>query len=168
MKTIITFAALAFAFTGFGQQHYQTVSHKQVDFKPADRLEKIEPLESTTLRPIFGDYTIEKYYILSTDTPSKGDLGKLEGSTVRVSKSEFSGEAIESDSIDIYEMEKMTRGDYIYRNFGRGIRAPEPDIPNSLNVYKTGNLDCYGIALLQNGQIALPYKGVLLILKPIK
>jgi hypothetical protein len=116
---------------------------------------------------LLGDFKVSDYYVLSTETPSDNVVNSIVGSLVNIQSNLVSGSVIETDSIQIYESELLGRSDFIYRNFGREIRAQEPGIPESLIVFKTGNLRCYGIAQLPGGKVALPYRGLLLILEPV-
>lgn len=171
MKLLTSFALILSSSLLFAQADTTRVQKVQtknslIQKQQAIKMERVQ--KYNTNLSVYGNYKVLKYYVLKTKTPSKETLEKIIGSTVIIENDQFSGSVIERDSIAIYETEQMTRSDYIYRVFGREIRAPEPDIPTNLNVYKTGNLECYGIVLMSDGNVALPYKGVLLILEPVK
>lgn len=121
--------------------------------------------KAASLADVFGDFEIVRYRVLSKDHPNKKELESLIGSLVKVSAEHLTGSEIDPVTYDLFEIEQMARGDFIYRAFGRSIRAPEPDLPSTLKVHKTDNQNCYGIIDLDKDQVAVPYKGVLLFLK---
>lgn len=113
---------------------------------------------------IFGNYEITNYAILSKHTPSNEELTQLKGSLVKVDTSTITGTAIDPFTFEIYLVERLRRDDFIYRVFGREIKAPEPDLPESFIVHKTDHENLYGIIEIDTNHIALPYQGVLLFL----
>jgi len=127
------------------------------------RAEKVQTrIETRTL--IFGNYSISGYSVLSRNTTSAEELNALIGSSVNIQTESITGTLIDSLVFTIFEIERLRRDDYIYRVFGREIKAPEPDLPESFNVHKTDNTNCYGIVEIGDGRLAIPYKGVLLYL----
>lgn len=169
MKNLVVIFSLMWGAASIAQIQKVDTQHAKLFSMKVDKLEHISPVKSEVAHRILdGSYTVDSYYVLSTDTPSNKKLKELIGSEITLTSTAISGSEIETFNVEPLDFERMSRGDYIYRNFGRSIRAPEPDLPDNLNVYKTGNLDCYGIIALDNGDIAIPYKGVLLILKRLK
>lgn len=131
---------------------------------PATKAERISTVSDQSIL-VFGDYEVTGYSILSTETLAAEELQALLGTVVKVQENSITGVAIDPMSFDIYEIERLRRDDFIFRVFGRQVRGPEPDLPESFNVHKTDNENCYGIAVTGSGQIAIPYKGVLLYLR---
>lgn len=131
---------------------------------PAEKVER-SPVRSDIRINIFGEYTIDSYAILSKKTPATEELNALIGTLVKVQAAAITGTVIDPMTFNIYEVEHQRRDDFIFRVFGREIKAPEPDLPESFNVHKTDNANCYGIVEINHNEIAIPYKGVLLFLK---
>jgi len=113
---------------------------------------------------IFGNYTITGYSILSLKSPSTQQLDAMIGSDAQVNEKSISGTLIDSISFSIFEVERLQKDDYVFRVFGREVKVTEQDLPSSFSVHKTDNTNCYGIAEIGNGKLAIPYKGVLLYL----
>lgn len=132
--------------------------------KPIQKAERI-PSRIDTQLSFYGDYRVTGYAVLSTKTPSTEELNGLVGTVVKVQETSLTGTAIDPITFEIYQVELQRRDDYIYRVFGREIKGPEPNLPESFKVHKTDNTNCYGIVEIGNGEIAIPYKGVLLYLK---
>ncbi|MBI3133047.1 MAG: hypothetical protein HYZ14_00085 [Bacteroidetes bacterium] len=132
--------------------------------RPIQKVDRIAvPVDSQV--GLYGDYTVTGYSILSTKTPGSEELNMLIGTIVKFQATSITGTAIDPLTFEIYQVERQRRDDYIYRVFGREIKAPEPNLPESFNVHKTDNENCYGIVEIGNGEIAVPYRGVLLYLK---
>lgn len=147
-------------------QPNQITEKQMIKAKPAEKIKK--PLTQPSLRPyqeMWGDFTIVSYNILSTKTAKAKELQALIGSLVKLKATNVTGTQIDPFSFEIFEIEQMSSSDYIYRTFGRTIRAPEPNLPASVKVHKTTHEDCYGIIQIDNDNIAIPYKGVLLFLE---
>lgn len=126
------------------------------------------PTEAKTLilnTNIFGSFEITKLSVLSKKTLPKKELSVLIGSLIKVSKTAITGSEIDPFNFEIYDVEKMNSSDYIFREFGRSIRAPEPNLPATIKVHKTDFEGCYGIVEISEDEIAIPYNGVLLFLK---
>lgn len=132
--------------------------------QPVTKADKIV-VRSDIQHDIFGEYLIESYAVLSRKTPGTEELNALIGTLVKVQTTSITGTVIDPMTFNIYQVERLRRDDFIYRVFGREIKAPEPDLPESFNVHKTDNENCYGIVEISATEIALPYKGVLLFLK---
>src|SRR5688500_17696850 len=132
--------------------------------KPIQKAERI-PATIDVAASLYGDYTITGYDVLSIKTPSNEELNTLIGTIVKFQETSLTGTGIDPLTFEIYQVERQRRDDFIFRVFGREIKAPEPDLPESFMVHKTDNEFCYGIVEIGNGQIAIPYKGVLLYLK---
>jgi len=127
------------------------------------KAEKV-PARIDTRVLIFGNYSISGYSVLSRKTPSSNELNSLIGTAVNIETESITGTLIDTLVFTIFEIERLRRDDFIYRVFGREIKAPEPDLPESFNVHKTNNSNCYGIVEIGDGRLAIPYKGVLLYL----
>ena len=87
------------------------------------------------------------------------------GSIIKVNETAITGTEIDPFHFEIFDIEKMKSSDYIFREFGRSIRAPEPNLPVVIKVHKTDFEACYGIVEISDTKIAIPYNGVLLFLK---
>lgn len=168
MKTLL----LAFSFFSLVSLHAQTDTTQlgktpttKFVGKPVQKAERVPARLDGSSVTLYGDYTITGYSILSTKTPSNDELNTLIGTLVKFQETSITGTVIDPISFEIYQIERQRRDDYIFRVFGREIKAPEPDLPESFMVHKTDNENCYGIVVLDNGEIAFPYKGVLLYLK---
>ena len=114
-----------------------------------------------------GKFEVTHYSILSLEPPSNKVLEKIVGSTIEVGATEFKGSKIDNQHYSITEVQLMQSGNFIYQTFGRALRAPEPNLPAQIYVHKTDNADVFGIVQLEGRQLAIPYKGVLLFLKPL-
>ena len=67
----------------------------------------------------------------------------------------------------IFDSEEMPKADYFYRMFlVTGDNYPA-DLPERIAVHKTDNPHIYGLGLLTNGTILLPFEGQLIILNEI-
>lgn len=171
MKGLTILIALVTFSAGIAQERTkldqkQIIQKKQVPVQPVKKIDKTT--NTPQLRPqkeMWGDYTVTSYNILSTKTPKAKVLQSLIGSLVKLKETNVTGTQIDPFSFEIHEIEQMASSDFIYRAFGRGIRAPEPDLPNSVKVHKTTHEECYGIIQINNDEVAIPYKGVLLFLK---
>lgn len=122
----------------------------------------------TTLNPtniIFGSYEVTKYSALSTKTLPSNELKALIGSIIKVQETAITGTEIDPFHFEIFDIEEMNSSDYIFREFGRSIRAPEPNLPSIIKVHKTDFEGCYGIVEISENEITIPYNGVLLFLK---
>lgn len=146
-----------------------TLEKRQVAIKKQIPVEKQVTTETKvmSLRPQFGDYKVDKYYILKRQVPSEQELNLISGSLIKVQNNLISGAEIDPRTFSFTSNQTMTRSDFITTVFGREIRAQEPDIPESLVIHKTDNEACYGIIQIDAKTIAFPYEGVLLILKKI-
>jgi hypothetical protein len=147
-------------------------SSKTGIIKPVKVQRQLAPVEKVNIRSeiqldIFGEYQVTHYAVLSRKTPSIEELNLLVGSLVKVQATSITGTVIDPVSFQIFQVERLRRDDFIYRVFGREIKAPEPDLPNEFNVHKTDHENCYGIVEISATEIAIPYKGVLLYLKKI-
>jgi len=166
MKRLLTSLILLVAISTVNAQDSTraiTNPPSRVLIQPVFRAEKVA-FNTNVPRIIYGDYQVSDYSILSLKTPNNLQLEALLGSTVKLDSTSISGSLIDSISFSIFEIERLRRDDYIYRVFGREIKAPEPDLPENFLVHKTDNALCYGIIEIGDGRLAIPYKGVLLYL----
>jgi hypothetical protein len=167
MKTVLGITAL-FCSILLNAQTPDSTSTRQGTIKyvgkPVQRVERA-PAKIDVITELYGDYTVTGYSVLSTKTPSIEELNTLVGTVVKFQATSLTGTVIDPLTFEIYQVERQRRDDYIYRVFGREIKAPEPNLPESFMVHKTDNENCYGIVEIGNGEIAVPYKGVLLYLK---
>lgn len=158
-------------FTISASIHAQTLDTTNVRIvKPAKQIaqpiQKVEKLEYRTdiKIDVFGEYVVDSFAVLSRKTPSIEELNALLGTTLKVLSNSITGINIDPMTFSIYSVERLQRDDFIYRVFGREIKAPEPNLPQAFNVHKTDNENCYGIVEIDHAHIAIPYKGVLLFL----
>ncbi len=179
MKNIITLSLIIIGSSVIAQKEIRE-EHSEV-LKPVAlekrqvAIKKEAPFKSKLItekkiistHPKFGDYSVEKYYILKSKVPSSRELELIQGSLVKVQENLVSGQEIDPRTLSFTENVHMTRTDFISTVFGREIRAKEPEIPQDFIVHKTSNEDCFGIIQVDAETIAMPYKGVLLILKMI-
>ena len=171
MKSITILSALLLMCSSYAQErikleHEQLIQKKQVPVQPAKRVSgmvKVNLPEAP--KQMWGEYIITSHSILSTQTAEKTTLNALKGSRVTLSETNFEGPHIQSFSFEIQEIEQMSSSDFIYRAFGRAIRAPEPNLPQAVSVHKTFQEKCYGIIQISNNKVAIPYQGVLLFLE---
>jgi len=166
MKTIVTLITAVILGNSFAQD-IKPFKNRNPKFeqKTNVRVEKRAVKKVSEPEDIFGNYQIIEYTVYGTKTPSKKHLNQLMGTLVKVQKTSVTGNEIDPITYEMYEIEEMTNIDFIYRVFGRNIHEAETDLPPSLFVHKTSHDDCYGIVDMGNGEIAVPYKGVLLFLK---
>lgn len=168
MKPFFFISIFLFGFSVANAQTVDTVksSRRPLPVSNGQTIMKAErvPTKIETRTLIFGDYTISGYSVLSLKKPSSDELNAMIGTAVNIQTGSITGTLIDSLSFTIFEIERLRRDDYIYRVFGREIRAQEPDLPESFNVHKTDNTNCYGIIEIGDGRLAIPYKGVLLYL----
>lgn len=167
MKSLFLIALTLGSITGFCQQPDTLQNTRTSPVRVSNRMPmkaESQHLTKAVQVGVYGEFTISSYAILSLKTPSPEELNALVGSLVKINASAITGTSIEPILFSIYEIEQLQRDDYIYRVFGREIRAQEPDIPSSFKVHKTDNNLCYGIIETGDGRVAIPYKGVLLIL----
>ena len=167
MKNLFLVAITLGALTAFGQQADTTQINRNNAVRVSNRLTlkaETQHMDKAIELGIFGEFSISSYAILSLKTPSNEELNALIGTLVKINETAITGTSIEPITFSIYEVERLMRDDYIYRVFGRELRAQDPDIPSSFKVHKTDNSLCYGIIETGDGRVAIPYKGVLLIL----
>ena len=172
MKTITTITMILAAGILFGQKEKEiTAKPIQHHTKPLllkERKAKAPAEVAPALTPsksIVGHYYVSKYSVLSISAPSPEVIDRLVGSEVFVSASRISGPEVKMDPFDIVSKKLMSSNDYIYEVFGRSIRAQEPNLPQEVKVLKTTGSDLFGIIDLPGDRIAIPYKGLLLILE---
>lgn len=179
MKNIITFSLIIIGSTVIAQKKVNdqnppilkpvVLENRQMAIKKDDSYKSkvITEKKVISMYPKFGDYTVEQYYILKSKVPSGRELELIQGSLIKVQENLVSGQEIDPRTLSFTENVHMTRTDFISTVFGREIRAKEPEIPQDFIVHKTNNKDCFGIIQIDAETIAMPYKGVLLILKMI-
>lgn len=131
--------------------------------QPVHKVEKIE-YRSDIKIDIFGEYTVDHYEILSKKTPNIEELNAMVGTIIKVQTTSITGTTIDPMTFNIYEVERLQRDDFIFRVFGSGQNSDSLNLPQSFNVHKTDNENCYGIVEIDAKHIAIQYKGVLLFL----
>ena len=169
--TLILVLGFSFAQEGASSELKPVESRKAAVLKkPAMARAEAIPADALNSKSnsIFGTYHVAKYSVLGLATPSPEVIEKLVGSEVTVSDNGIEGPQLKLDPFDIVAKEEMARGDYIYEAFGRSIRAPEPNLPNLVKVLRTNGADLYGIVDLSDDRLAIPYRGLLLILEQDK
>lgn len=130
---------------------------------PYVSIEKAKELTSTP--SISGNYTIDHYAVQLRKTSNKNIIEAV-GSPVIVTEISVAGESIDSINFQISDRELMSTEDYLYRVFGELPEELPTDLPATLYVFKTNNLECYGIGQLSDGTLLIPREGILLYLKP--
>ncbi|MBK7128791.1 MAG: hypothetical protein IPM74_02270 [Crocinitomicaceae bacterium] len=164
MKTYFMLATLFLFSSVIAQQADTVVVRKTSPVKKVDVKVDQAPQKIDFISDISGTYTISGYAVLSLNTLPKEELNALIGTDVIISNTSITGSSIDPFTFEIYQIEKIFRDDYIFRVFGREIKAPEPDMPSQFYVHKTDNENLYGIAETGEGELAIPYHGVLLYL----
>lgn len=114
---------------------------------------------------IVGTYTID-HYAVQLRKPNNNKVINTVGTEAIVTDISIGGEAMDSILFQISDRELMSTDDYLYRVFGELPEEIPTDLPATLYVYKTNNLDCYGIGQLSDGTLLIPVEGILLYLKP--
>ena len=124
------------------------------------------PSDETNDQPdfIFDDFTIDRYTVMVRNSATKS-LTKLTGSAVQIAAEKISGDQIQTITLKFSDMEVMETTDYLYRVFGMVPEEVPSDLPASMKVHRTNNLDCYGIAIVSNDIMVMPYNGALIYLK---
>ncbi len=162
MKSVITLCIL-FASVG---------AFCQID---KNRIKKAAPIELKSAKitevtanrqnvDITGQYEITKYSQISKKTIPAKELKLLIGTLVKVNDTAITGSEIDPFNFEIFEITKMNSSDYIFRQFEKILKSPEPNLPETVRIHKTDNDDCYGIVQINSSKIAIPYNGVLLFL----
>lgn len=164
MKTYFILAGLFFCSIAISQQADTIVIRKTSPVKKVDAKVDQAPQKIDFISDIQGTYSISGYAVLSLNTLPKEELNALIGTDVMISNTSITGTAIDPFTFEIYQVEKIFRDDFIFRVFGREIKAPEPDMPSQFYVHKTDHENLYGIAETGEGELAMPYHGVLLYL----
>jgi hypothetical protein len=113
---------------------------------------------------IFDDFTVDRYTVMVRNSATKS-LAKLNGSAVKIAAEKITGDQIETISLKFSDMEVMETTDYLYRVFGMVPEEVPSDLPASMKVHRTNNLDCYGIAIVSKEIIVMPYNGALIYLR---
>jgi len=131
--------------------------------KPVQRIERM-PVKSDVVLSLYGDYTITRYVTLSSKALSAEELNTLLGTIVKFQATSLTGTGIDPLTYEIYQVERQLRDDFVFRVFGPDVKT-HSNLPESFTVHKTDNENCYGIVEIGNGEIAIPYKGVLLYMK---
>jgi hypothetical protein len=128
---------------------------------PTQTIEQKETLPDA----IFGQYKISSYTIISKKNLTEKDFSLLLGTLVKIQKTALTGDEIDPLTFDIYEIEKMSSADYIFREFGLPMEAPIHNLPGICKVHKTACESYYGIIEINQNKMVIPYKGVLLFLE---
>jgi hypothetical protein len=114
---------------------------------------------------IAGTYTID-HYSVQLRKPNNNKIINTVGTEAIVTDISIGGEAMDSILFQISDRELMSTDDYLYRVFGELPEEIPTDLPVTLYVYKTNNLECYGIGQLSDRTLLIPVEGILLYLKP--
>lgn len=131
-------------------------SFPSVSFRRADDVARAPQIK--------GNYIIERY-VLQINSSDAKEAMKVVGNPLVIDETTILGEEMDSIKYDIYESQMMNTEDYLFRIFGEVPSTLPDDLPTSILVHKTDNLDCYGIAELNNGLVLIPYNGLLLYLR---
>ncbi len=130
---------------------------------PFVSIEKAKELTSTP--SISGSYLID-HYAVQLRKPGNKTIIDAVGTPVNVTDISVAGESLDSVLFQISDRELMSTEDYLYRVFGELPEEIPTDLPPNLYVFKTNNLECYGIGQLSDGTLLVPKEGILLYLKP--
>lgn len=114
---------------------------------------------------LFGDFKVAECVTVGTKSLNPIAQKLILGSLVRIQKNSITGDEIDPMTFQIYEVEKMTSEDYLFRTTGEIPDSTCTSFPQTVHVHKTDHSECYGIVQLNNGQVAIPYKGIILILQ---
>ncbi|MCB9223067.1 MAG: hypothetical protein H6582_02725 [Crocinitomicaceae bacterium] len=162
MKTIIKITFILLASVSFGQIPKGNVNRKMI---AKDVVVQKEPvLMSKDANLTYGDFEVSSFETISNKSLNKKDLQHLLGTLIRIRETDITGDLIDPLTIENIGTEKMNREDYIFRAFGSTTLDTESNLPEIVNVHKTGRSDCYGIVILSNSKVVMPYKGTLLFL----
>ena len=172
MKYLIILICFGYSLNGVAQDTTKTkkksevISNKKV--KGVKKLPQIiarKPLVDENTSPsIFSAYLIEKYTVMVRTSESKL-LAKTPGSLLTIEEEQITGDQIDPIALKFSDTEVMETADYLYRVLGIVPDEIPADLPASLKVHRTNNLDCYGIAEVSDQLVIMPYKGALLYLK---
>lgn len=129
---------------------------------PNLQFKRADPKKGTI--SINGNYVVDSFDIQLKEAKPK-QLEKQLGNILFIADTTISGENFETILYKISHTEELSTEDYLYRVFGEVPAEVPSNLPENLQVIRTNNLACYGIGLLPNGGIVIPYKGALLYLK---
>jgi hypothetical protein len=170
MKVLFALFLIGTVSISFGQDSTQVtkpVGQKRVGSAstgPSNiSFKKADPVNSTP--KIAGVYTVERFSVQLNTTETK-KAKEIVGTEIIISETAIVGTQMDSLSYRVSEVELMNTEDYLYRIFGEVPASIPDDLPLNVNVIKTDNLACYGIVRLSDGVVLIPYKGLLLYLRP--
>lgn len=165
------FLAVCMASTSHGQDTIKTIRANvpgapsrpgaAMSYVSLDRAKKL----SNEQYAIAGTYTID-HYAVQLRKPNNNKVINTVGTEAIVTDISVRGEAMDSILFQISDRELMSIDDYLYRVFGELPEEIPTDLPATLYIYKTNNLECYGIGQLSDGTLIIPVEGILLYLKP--
>jgi hypothetical protein len=162
MKIFLQITFLILCTTTFGQSKLGV-----------DRRHAVKKIDSYKVKPIssfkkgqitYGDFIVASYEIITKKKIAKKELENLIGTMIRIKETDITGDQIDPMTIDNFGIEKMQKEDFILRSFGPKASLDCDKLSDYVEVYKTGRPDCYGLIILEDNKLALPYKGVLLFL----
>ncbi|WP_066757984.1 hypothetical protein [Crocinitomix algicola] len=153
----------------------QNGSHKPItnkveskQLKTAEKLPfRLAATENTLNIDIKGRYYIERYDVHHNSSKTKKAI-KAVGTYLEITDSLISGTAIEPIIFKISHSEILEGADYLYRVFGETPEDVPQEWPEEFAVHKTNNLDCYGIGVLPDGTVIIPYNGLILYLRQVQ
>ena len=174
MKYILLTCLLSAAVLTFAQDTTKTngkvqpVSNKRITgLKSVPKGIARKPIdEDAATGNVLGGYTIEKYTLIIRNSDTK-KLAKITGSQFKITEEKISGSEVDEINLKFSDIEFMETADYLYRVFGEMPETIPDDLPATLKVHRTNNLDCYGIAELSDRTIIMAYKGALVYLTRI-
>ncbi len=165
MKGILSILFFSLALISFGQKQVPNSRERVVTVDTTLKPEFRTIDNVNTRLSLYGDFKVSDYIQIESKSLNPIELKLIKGSLVRIQKNSITGDEIDPMTFEIYEAEKMTSNDFIYRTTGSVPDSTYTGLPLSGYVHKTDHSECYGIMQLNNGQLALPYKGFILILE---
>lgn len=175
MKALLLVIGFIFSLFTFGQDTSKTNNqNRMVKFPASPSLTFVKSTTHTLSLQYSktGTFKIDTLFVYEKSKATKALQKKGIGTTVHLTKNSIKGTYIDSTTFIYLENEKLETDDYLYRAFGALPKNRPSNLPKYLYVQRitstTNAIDLpYGLALLDNGTLLLPYKGILLYLVKI-
>jgi hypothetical protein len=163
MRTITLIATLFLSVVSMAQSNDVSLTKNCVAKEYFTRELPVPQLANKRLT--YGDFEVSHYRIISAKPIISKDLDQLIGTTIRIKKTDITGDAIDPFTIYNEGILDMTRDEFVHVAFGPEYSSKGTNLPEEIRIHKNGRVDCYGIVILSKTEVALPYKGSLLFLK---